>query len=430
MGRLRHRTIPDFVEHLVLVSLLVVAFVTLIRDETKSLRFPSLPSSALEGTSIPQLAFHQDPGTSPLLDKTHPYTTPPHPHRVFRILQLTDLHLGENAWEEWGPEQDRKTYQALSRIFIHEHPNTIDLVVLSGDQLTANNVDANATAYYQKLAFFFEQRSIPFAVIFGNHDDAPLERRHADGTVTIIPSMTSRQQLLQSLQSFSCSLTQSGPSSVPGVSNYVLNVFRDSSAATEGKELSPTLRLVFMDTGGGTLNQTLTKAHQHWFRNQVDLFVNVPHVIFQHIPTAEFQFFSPGFEVPSSHATDSAVACRGLHEDGIAPVTTDFGWLPYLYGSRLPVSLVAVGHNHGNDYCCPYPAKSSRDGLHLCFGRHSGYGGYGSWERGARVYEFSLPVNATSSYNHTFPDILSSLRWKTWVRLESGSMVNEYEPAW
>lgn len=37
------------------------------------------------------------------------------------------------------------------------------------------------------------------------------------------------------------------------------------------------------------------------------------------------------------------------------------------------VSVTFVGHNHGNDWCCPHPA-----GLYICYARHTGYGGYGT----------------------------------------------------
>ena len=44
---------------------------------------------------------------------------------------------------------------------------------------------------------------------------------------------------------------------------------------------------------------------------------------------------------------------------------------------------VFVGHNHGLDLCCPYQK------LWLCFARHTGYGGYGNWPRGARIIEIT-----------------------------------------
>ena len=48
------------------------------------------------------------------------------------------------------------------------------------------------------------------------------------------------------------------------------------------------------------------------------------------------------------------------------------------------------------------------NGLNLCFGRHSGYGGYGSWTRGAR--QILLQEE----------DLGRQL--STWVRLEDGSV--------
>ena len=38
------------------------------------------------------------------------------------------------------------------------------------------------------------------------------------------------------------------------------------------------------------------------------------------------------------------------------------------------VQWVLVGHDHGNDWCCP-----SQAGLTICYGRHTGYGGYGRY---------------------------------------------------
>jgi len=68
---------------------------------------------------------------------------------------------------------------------------------------------------------------------------------------------------------------------------------------------------------------------------------------------------------------------------------------------------VSVGHDHGNAYCCPYSRGSQ---LSLCFGRHTGYGGYGDWARGARVFELTAAPAG------------GALRIDTWVRMEDGSV--------
>lgn len=50
------------------------------------------------------------------------------------------------------------------------------------------------------------------------------------------------------------------------------------------------------------------------------------------------------------------------------------------------------------------------NGVNLCFGQHTGYGGYGNWERGARQ------IFVTK-------DLLSTGEVDTWIRLESGNVV-------
>jgi Calcineurin-like phosphoesterase len=80
----------------------------------------------------------------------------------FKILQLADIHLGEAQDTEWGPRQDINTWRLLDRVIPMEKP---DLIVLSGDQLTANNVDANATSYYRLLGQRLSYHGVPWAMV-------------------------------------------------------------------------------------------------------------------------------------------------------------------------------------------------------------------------------------------------------------------------
>jgi len=302
--------------------------------------------------------------------------------RTFRIVQIADIHLGEAADTEWGPEQDRKTWQALDRIFSYENA---DLIVLTGDQLTANNVRNNATAYYRILGERISKYQTPWALIFGNHDDADYEKDVMENNVSVIHhyrAQTSRRQLLQAIRPYPLSVTPSHPlRHVFGSSNYALDVYQGSAVAT---------RFLLLDTGGGSLPKQVENDQISWLQSQLRN-ASLPALIFAHIPTRDFGY------------SDS---CQGMQDDGVDAVDHDAGLVQAL--QQLPnVHLLAVGHNHGNDYCC------ALDQLHLCFGRHSGYGGYGSWERGARVYELQLDDNA--------------LAWKSWVRLESGEVVDEIQ---
>ncbi|KAJ6086416.1 hypothetical protein N7467_005330 [Penicillium canescens] len=77
--------------------------------------------------------------------------------------------------------------------------------------------------------------------------------------------------------------------------------------------------------------------------------------------------------------------------------------------------LVAAfsGHDHQNDWCFKWDESLTEheltgNGINLCFGRHTGYGGYGNLTRGSRqilLHESNLKDNI-----------------ETWVRLENGTV--------
>jgi hypothetical protein len=56
------------------------------------------------------------------------------------------------------------------------------------------------------------------------------------------------------------------------------------------------------------------------------------------------------------------------------------------------------------------PTKPTNgNGIHFCFNRHSGYGGYSNWKRGAR----KITVDQWKLGNREI---------ETWIRLEDGSI--------
>ena len=335
----------------------------------------------------------------------------------FKILQLTDIHLGEATFTDWGPEQDRKSLLVLDSVIPAEKP---DLIVLSGDQLTANNVgQKNATSYYSLLGNHLSKYGIPWCLIFGNHDDAPFEFRLANGTLIKTPAKTSRAELLAVDRQFPLSLTQPGPKDVFGSSNYVLTVQLPSTwwnhSIAERQSSEPVaLQLIFLDSGGGALPMQLERNQIDWFRKEHR--ANIPGVaVFQHVPSKDFAY--------------DGTVCQGLHDDPVdSIIQQDPGIIDVLQKAEN-VLWLGVGHDHGNDFCCPTTTNSSSSNnntdahstssLHLCFGRHSGYGGYGKWDRGARIYEVELKrLTALSEKTAT--------SWKSWVRMESGDVVDHY----
>jgi len=305
----------------------------------------------------------------------------------FKIAQFTDLHFGEGEDVEWGPEQDKMSLSVMNEILDLEQP---DLVVFTGDMLTGNNIADNATDYWRIMLDPLIRRNLSWAVVFGNHDDLA---SGIDG---------SRLDLLQFDISFPGSRSQIGPKQIHGVSNYYIPIFPAPNNNNNNNDFSlayPRFVLYFFDSNNSGVNGTgwgcVMQDQVDWY-NSVSIGMRarfgrtIPSMAFFHIPTTEFSFvWAKGISY-------------GTNNDSVACCSTDMGLISSFLRNG-DVRDVFVGHNHGNDYCGYYD-NNSNSTVRLCYGRHTGYGGYGTWDRGARVIEIN---EDDASVN-------------TWIRFEGG----------
>ena len=318
-----------------------------------------------------------------------------------------------------------------------EFEDDIDLIVLSGDQITGNNCWKNCTEYYKLLAEFLTPYEIPWAVTFGNHDDMDYQTMSMNHS---LPSQHTRQDLIDVLKHFPLDLTQEGPSTVFGSTNYVLDIYipKSTSASPNVIEIPDIgAQIYIFDTGGGQLPQQTEQNQIDWFRKKQQEATNIdpllPAVAFQHIPTLDFDYGGESDETASSidygerqlspreieqDHYEEATKCQGFRGQKLTPLQDGDAGIVQALSDSGNVHFLAVGHDHGNDYCCPYS-----DSLKLCFGRHSGYGGYGHWARGARLYELRLEANYGYSVPADNPSL--SMSWESWVRLDSGKVISQ-----
>lgn len=119
--------------------------------------------------------------------------------KTFTIVQFTDIH-----WHN-GEPVDRQTADLMAIIVDQAAP---DLVALTGDTLSGGNCKDPRTSLNQAVAVF-EERRVPWAMVFGNHD--------YEGSV-------SREGLMDTMTACSMSLAEPGPRDISGVGNYVLRV--------------------------------------------------------------------------------------------------------------------------------------------------------------------------------------------------------------
>lgn len=154
----------------------------------------------------------------------------------------------------------------------------------------------------------------------------------------------------------------------------------------------------------------MRKTSQHMLRKYGRV---IPSYAFYHIPVNAMTAFQTQQKVDPSEEPgindDYPLAQQGIVDGQY--VGKD---VPFEKALLSIPGLVATfsGHDHGNDWCFKWDNQLptmdfSGNGVNLCFGRHTGYGGYGNWMRGSR----QIQLNITSLGKDT----------KTWTRLEDGT---------
>ena len=314
---------------------------------------------------------------------------------TFHISIFEDLHFGEAEHLDWGPRQDQMSLKVMRDVLNVEHPS---LVVLNGDLITGENTMLeNATNYVDMIVKPIVDKGKRWASTYGNHDAAF--------------NLSSKAMLERERQYGSSSLTNSMVAShKAGVTNYYIPVFDKED------DVVPALILWFFDSQGGR------EFHRHdekegkeivipgavdpsvvkWFQEtstgiRKHFGKSIPSLGFVHIPLSAMSTFQ-------NHGIDSHLE-PGINDD--FPLGSEGPYdKRFVEILKKTEGFLAVfsGHDHGNDFC--HPTLTSHTPF-FCFGRHTGYGGYGHWMRGSRqifLRRSTLSVNK--------PDI------DTWIRLE------------
>ncbi|KAI8364242.1 Metallo-dependent phosphatase-like protein [Blakeslea trispora] len=148
----------------------------------------------------------------------------------FKIVQFADLHFTneEGNCRDMPANVECKgdimTIEYMERLLDKEKP---DLVVFSGDNIKGTGVsDARAATF--KFVEPVIKRKIPWTAVFGTHDD------EADLT---------REELLEIMRRLPYSMVQHGLLDLPGVGNYMLNIFESNH-----EKANPMFTLYFLDS--------------------------------------------------------------------------------------------------------------------------------------------------------------------------------------
>ncbi|KAI9751831.1 MAG: hypothetical protein M4579_005876 [Chaenotheca gracillima] len=310
----------------------------------------------------------------------------------FKIMQVADLHLstGLGKCRDAEPpdhnggrcDADSRTLDFVGKLLDQEKP---DLIVLTGDQVNGETAPDAQSAVF-KFAEMFITRKIPFATIFGNHDD--------EGSLP-------REALMTLTESLPYSLSQAGPSNVDGVGNYVVEVLG------RGTSKHSALTLYLLDTHGYSPDEQSFRGYDWLKNNQIGWFRDTAQGLKKahkeythlHMDLAFIHIPLPEYRDPANHVTGGT-----WREPPTAPVFNS-GFRDALVEEG--VLLVSCGHDHANDYCALSKNPDNKPALWMCYGGGSGfggYGGYGGYHR--RVRFFDIDINEA--------------RIKTYKRLEFG----------
>lgn len=290
----------------------------------------------------------------------------------FKIVQFTDIH-----WHN-GEPADQKSAVLMESVAQAESP---DLIVLTGDILSGGGCD-DAAASLRQVIEILDRCAIPWAAVFGNHDDEGTANRH---------------ELMEVMQKSNLSLAEPGPEEISGVGNYVLTVKSLDNT-------KPAALLYFIDSG--SYASTDIGGYDWIRRDQIEWFLSesarytasaghpLPALAFFHIPIPEYH------EVWDFHT------CYGVKYEDVCAPRINTGFFAALHEAG-DVMGTFVGHEHINDFW------GDLHGIRLCYGRATGYNTYGKegFPRGARVIQLRE----------------AERQFETWLHLDNGTIVREQQ---
>ncbi|KAJ5905385.1 uncharacterized protein N7473_002301 [Penicillium subrubescens] len=304
----------------------------------------------------------------------------------FKVMQLADMHLSTGLGSCRDPvpaelvpgqkcEADPRTLEFVERLLDEEKP---DMVILSGDQVNGETAPDAQSAVFKGVKLLVD-RKIPYAVIFGNHDD--------EGDLN-------RAQLMSIYEDLPYSLSTAGPEDIDGVGNYIVEVL-DRGGGTHSA-----LTFYLLDTHAYSPDERQFRGYDwikpsqiRWFKNTAQSLKRKHqeyshshmNMAFIHIPLPEYRnngkFVKGEWQEPPTAPGFNSGFKDALEEEGVL--------------------FVSCGHDHANDYCMLEQDSDEKPSLWMCYGGGvglGGYGGYNDYVRRVRFFDFDMGPGQVRTY--------------------------------
>ncbi|KAM3467058.1 hypothetical protein MY5147_003941 [Beauveria neobassiana] len=320
---------------------------------------------------------------------------------TFHISVFSDLHMGMYTNVPRGPKQDAKSVSVMASVLDMEKP---DFAVINGDLINGDSTRAdNSTRYLDQIVQPLVDRNLTWGSTYGNHDHQP---------------NLSGELLLAREQTFSGARTQSMvPGAAAGSTNYYLPVY--SASCKDVRCCAPRLLLWFFDSRGGYYYQQRDRLgravhHPNWVDESVVQWFAatstalrtrygrvIPSLGFVHIPAyASVELQNKGVHPnrqPGINDEKASPQAQGWCEGGAHECSYGKQDTSFMKAIAAVDGMMALfsGHDHANSWCYKWDGElpgveAKGNGINLCYGQHTGYGGYGDWIRGSREIFVSL----------------------------------------
>ena len=278
--------------------------------------------------------------------------------RDFKVLQLTDTHIGGGVFCKGKDEQ------ALDAVYDMINATKPDLVVFTGDVLypfpfQSGNTDNEKTA--RQFMRFMGSVGVPWTLIFGNHDNdatSKLDRR-------------ALAELFAENTEDNCLFTVNPKDvEIDGFGNQLIKILGEDGTIKD---------LLFLFDSHSTLKgkplkyDSIKESQVKWYEDAVKKYSSpeygaapgevVPSVAYIHIPLTEY---AEAWELYCS-GSEEVVYVRGTCDEKIlSPYVSDKYPKSRLFESMKALGstkAVYCGHNHMNDFTAIY------EGIKLSFGK-------------------------------------------------------------
>ena len=282
----------------------------------------------------------------------------------FIVLNLTDTQLSNEEWAE-GTTHRRILERTITELIARVSP---DLITVSGDLAWAGHDHA-----YDMLASFLDSFGIPWAIVWGNHDN--------QNGAEYIDSVATRYMTYPNC------IYEKGESAL-GNGNYVISIEQDGKSLAGIFMIDSHDRSPYIDADGNEHRAwaKLNDAQKVWFGEQIEelkqrgcadatVIMHIPIYAFRDATAAAYKSTvdhksltlenSLGRDCWNEGYEDSI----GVQYEGIGSYPTDDGMLDVLKASGITKRIV-VGHDHINNWIIDY------EGIRFVYSLKTGAGCY------------------------------------------------------